>query len=214
MAKRIELNTDFEATTSLSDLQKVRERIIRTATTLKDDIHFASLVALREWYKNDNPNWIGFIIKDLHPLGGSIRVQAVISWFEIFGGVTVQVKPDGAVSVSKNKKWKGERDVSHYSEARNNPYHKIAPPEAPIKMPEMSYKAVAAMLARREFLGEEPDWSKVMEDLKAEFKAAHSTKGFAEWTEKAKVAIDEGELDYIVPPVGQVAQETPVTEAA
>ena len=196
-----------------SEFTKLLKKIDGNAITLQQMIHKACVLANLEWFKEKNPNWISTLIRTLNPLGGSVRVQAVILWFELFGGVTITVERDGKVGVTKNKKWKGERDADKLNEAKASPFYKIAPPEKTLTMPEVSFTAVGAMMARRTFLGEEPNFDEYLDMMKKAYQAALSSKGFKTWKDKAAVALSEGELEMIRVPKSETEIQTEVEAA-
>jgi len=120
---------------TLSDLRSSIKATTSQVVTVQHRTHNEAIACVIEFFKTGNTNWVATMIEAYNPLGGSFRIQALKSWFEVFAGVAIVINDKGEVTVKKAKKWKGKRDADQLSTCKANPYYEWAEPEKPLKAP-------------------------------------------------------------------------------
>ena len=185
-------NTIAELVYDEKEHNKKRGSLKRSLGTVQDNIHGLLMHGITELFVavRDGEWKVTGLEKDLMMLasfGGTIRnKQSIHPWVESVCGVVIEEDKDGNIKISKDKKAEITRDRKQFDTAKDTPYYKMAKPEKPITQPEVSFKAVGAMLARQKYLGQEPDWDDLLEEMKKEYKSAQTSKGMEKWKEKTR----------------------------
>lgn len=179
----------YNALTATFAQFKIENRnIVKAAGKLQDRIHAQCVAAAIQWLKHDNPDWGKDIVEKLNPLGGTLRVQAVMYWFTNAVGLKVEVdSKTGAISAKKNKAFdwnKDKVDILNYGKA--NPYYDLAPSEKPLTQPDPKVDALAVIIARAKLLGlmDDADITKLVNEIPAAVAKKEKDAKVLDWTKR------------------------------
>jgi hypothetical protein len=126
--------------TSLSVLYKHMDDTVTIGESQRERIH-REAISCAAFYLNAKEKGPESLepalthIKKLNPLKGSVRVQAVILWYSEMFGLTITIKADDSVEISRDKKHSALKDPkAALAEAKEekNRFYTRAPDEKPL----------------------------------------------------------------------------------
>ena len=158
---------------TISDLKASIKTTQGQIGTIQDRIHHEAIAATIEFFRpksKGNTNWIKEHISAYVTYAGSVRLQALIGWYEEYTGVIVKQNDDYTIeTVVKDKNFKPERGIEQLNKCKAFPFYKwgLQNLEKPLKTPEFPESA-ASMLAKGIATGtftpeEAQDWIKQLQ---------------------------------------------------
>lgn len=109
----------------------------------------------------------------------SVQTVSVEEWLKTI--CNLKVDKDGTVSIKANAEYLAEWNQG----MKDTPWYKVARQMQQFQVPVINLNGLASMIAKRELLGEEADYDKLLADLKEQVSKAKKAKKVVAWKDEA-----------------------------